>query len=42
MSADNEDIFLNDVWTLYFHNPDDNSWDESSCHRYFIFRNPFS
>jgi len=25
-----DDVFLNDVWSLYFHNPDDNSWDESS------------
>lgn len=30
MSTGQDDVFLNDVWTLHFHNPDDSSWDENS------------
>lgn len=25
-----EDIFLNDIWTIWFHNPDDNDWSQNS------------
>lgn len=28
--SNNNDVFLNDIWTLYFHNPDDTAWDEAS------------
>lgn len=31
--ADQEEIFLNDIWTLYFHNPDSNDWSEASYNR---------
>lgn len=28
--ADQEEIFLNDVWSLYFHDPDQHDWSEAS------------
>lgn len=28
-----EDTYLNDIWTLYFHDPDDNNWSLDSYHR---------
>lgn len=28
--AEQDDIFLNDIWTLWYHNPDDNDWSEAS------------
>lgn len=28
--TDTEETFLNDIWTLYFHNPDSNDWSEAS------------
>jgi Eukaryotic initiation factor 4E len=30
MCENNEDIYLNDVWTMYFHDPNDSDWTTSS------------
>lgn len=28
-----EDVFLNDIWAMYFHDPNDNDWTNASYHR---------
>ena len=34
-----EDVWLNDVWALYFHDPYDNNWDRESYIKLFTFSN---
>ena len=30
MNGNNDDVFLNDCWSIYFHDPYDINWDDKS------------